>query len=122
MKKNIYKTLFLISLASLLITPFLAQAVVIQPPVRWTTLGELIDKLIDFIFYIAVVVLPAVIMYGGFKYVTSEGNPTQIKEAQQILIWAGIGFFIMLLAKGAVGLIDSIFINPPPTPTPTPTP
>lgn len=113
MQKNIYKTFFLISLMSLLITPFLAQAVVIQPPVRWTTLGELINKLIDFIFYIALVVLPAVIMYGGFKYVTAEGAPNKVKEAQQILIWAGIGFLIMLLAKGAVNLIDTIFINPP---------
>lgn len=118
MKKNIYKTFFLIALAFLMLAPFLAKAVVIQPPVTWTNLNDLINKLIDFIFYIALVVLPAIIMYGGFQYITAAGEPKKVSEAQKMLMWAGIGFLIMLLAKGAVALIDSIFINPPPPPPP----
>lgn len=99
----------MISLAA----PLFTDAVTIQPPVKWKNFNDLINKLIDFVFYIAVVVLPLVIMYGGFKYITAQGDPKKVNEATKMLIYAGVGFLIMLIAKGAVALIDSIFINPP---------
>lgn len=114
MQKYSQKILLAVLVISLT-APFFADAVTIKPPVKWTNLKDLINKLIDFVFYIAVVVLPLVIMYGGFKFITAQGNPGEVDKAIKMMLYAGVGFGIMLIAKGAVALIDSIFINPPST-------
>lgn len=112
MKKHFYGIVFVALVLSLSFFS-LAKAVTIVSPVTWIDLNDLINKLIDFIFYIALVVLPAVIMYGGFLYITAGGDPAKVSDAQKMMLWAGIGFLIMLLAKGAVALINNIFLNPP---------
>lgn len=72
------------------------------------------DKIYMFAYVIGGLVLGVgvfMIVYAGFKYATSQGDPKQTETAKMQIIAAGIGIFIVMLAfiilrvfTGAVGL------------------
>ena len=73
---------------------------VIENPLGPTSdIWQLIMKIIDFVFNIAIFVAAIIIVYAGFTYITSSGEPKKVAQAQKILIWALIGFAVVLIAK-----------------------
>ena len=68
----------------------------------------IINALIDFIFSIAVVLVPLMVIVGGFMIVTSAGNTEQIAQGKKIIMWTVIGLLVMLLSKGLVQLIETL--------------
>jgi len=73
---------------------------VIENPLGPTSdIWQLIMKIIDFVFNIAIFVAAIIIVYAGFTYITSSGEPKKVAQAQKILIWALIGFTVVLIAK-----------------------
>jgi hypothetical protein len=67
----------------------------------------IINKVADVIAYIAGAVAVIMVVYGGFKYIVSNGDPQKITSARQIITYALIGLVVVLLAK----LILSFVIN-----------
>jgi hypothetical protein len=65
----------------------------------------LVNILLGMLGTIAVVI----IMYGGFVWMTSAGDPNKIENARKILINAGVGLTIVLSSWGIVSLIFSFF-------------
>ena len=66
------------------------------------TLPDIITAVLNNIIEpIAAVVVVIMIIYSGFKYITAEGNPGKIKEANQGLLGVLIGTLI-LLGAGAI--------------------
>lgn len=86
----------------------LAAVIEIQNPLQAGTFEKIIDNLIDFIFKIAIVLAPLMIVIGGFLYLTSAGNLEQVSRAKRLIVWAAVGFIIVLLAKGIMNMIESI--------------
>jgi magnesium-transporting ATPase (P-type) len=108
------KTLFSIFLLSLLI-PFLAKAITIPNPLCdpaspdcTSTFQDLIEKIINFIFYVAMAIVPIMIIVAAFYFLTSGGNPEQVNKAKKILLFTFIGLFIVLLGKGIVAIIKQV--------------
>jgi len=66
------------------------------------TLIEIITK---FLIGLAIVITPIIIVYAGFLYITAAGNEEKVKTAQKVLIWALIGFALVLIARGVPALI-----------------
>lgn len=105
-KKTLILIIFL-SLVSLAFAGFvLAQ--VIPNPLSANSIEELIDSLINAIFWLAVVIVPLIIIIGAIYYIISGGSPEKIKTAKNIILYAVIGFAIVLLAKGLISMIKSI--------------
>lgn len=50
----------------------------------------------------------AMIIYGGFLYLTSAGAPETITKAKNIVVWAALGLFIIFAAYAIVGTIFQI--------------
>jgi hypothetical protein len=100
------KKILLISL--LLSLPIIVSAVEFQNPLEYETLGELIDAIIEFIFNIAVVVAPLMIIVGAFYLITAGGDPKKIGIGKNIIIYTLIGLAIILLARGLIAMIESI--------------
>lgn len=48
------------------------------------------------------------LIYAGFMFVTSRGDPSKIKAARDALIWAVIGIIVVIFAYSAVGFVTSI--------------
>ena len=111
MKKIKYFTLlFLISLVAMAIIPGTLNAgiVEIDNPLATEDFEVIIDNIINFIFNIAVVLAPLMIIIAGFLFVTAGGNLEQIKRAKNIIIWTSVGFFVILLARGIMGVIMNL--------------
>lgn len=106
------KTLILIIFLSLISLAFagfvLAQGITIQNPLNANSIEELIDSLINAIFWLAVVVVPLMIIVGALYYITSGGSPEKIKTAKNIILYAAIGFLIVLFAKGIISVIRDV--------------
>ena len=107
-KKTLILIIFL-SLVSLTFAGFvLAQGITIQNPLDASSIEELIDSLINAIFWLAVVIVPLMIIIGALYYITSGGSPEKIKTAKNIILYAAIGFLIVLFAKGIISVIRDV--------------
>lgn len=62
---------------------------------------------LDDLIRLAALVALGFVIFGGIKYVTSQGSPDSTKNAQQTVINALIGLVLALLAAGLVGFIGS---------------
>ena len=100
------KKIILISI--LLSLPIVVSAVEFQNPLEYETFGELIDAIIKFIFYIAVVVTPLMIIIGAFYILTAAGDPKKIGTGKNVIIYTLVGLAIILLARGLIAMIESL--------------
>ncbi|MDO8436254.1 MAG: hypothetical protein Q7S82_02615 [bacterium] len=83
-------------------------AICIQNPLCAQSFEDIIESVINFIFYIALAITPLMILVGAFYYLTSAGDPKKIKTAQDIFLYTAIGFAIILLSKGLVAIIKQV--------------
>jgi len=106
------KQIILISIFTCLIMPVAVAAegeiIQIQNPLTATSFEAIVGNGIDFIFKIAVVLAPLMVIFGGFLFLTAGGNAEQINRAKNLLIWAAIGFLVVLLSKGILAIINQI--------------
>jgi len=86
----------------------MALAVEFQNPLEYETFGELIDAIIKFIFYIAIVVVPLMLIIGAFYLLTAAGDPKKIGTGKNIIIYTLIGLVIIMLARGLIAVIESV--------------
>lgn len=107
MDSRLKKIILSILLFSFLI-PSLAEAIIIPNPLDAETFEELIENLIDFIFWVAVAIAPLMIIISGFYFLTAAGDPQKVKTAKDIILWTVVGFAIVLLAKGIISVIKEI--------------
>lgn len=78
-------------------------------PLGIENLNQFADKAISAFTQLAVPVVIAMVLWGAFKIITSGGNSEQLKEGGRTIMWATVGFGILLLANGAVAIINSLF-------------
>ncbi|MDI6602528.1 MAG: hypothetical protein QME57_00195 [Patescibacteria group bacterium] len=85
--------------------PLSVLAITLPNPVEAKTFGELINNIINFIFNIALAIVPLMIVIAGFYFVTAGGDPEQIKKAKDLIFYTVVGFIIILLARGVIELL-----------------
>lgn len=67
----------------------------------WTVVANISSILLTSVVYIAI----GFIMFGGFKYMTSQGSPDRVAGAKKTITAAIIGMIIALLASAIVSYI-----------------
>jgi len=72
------------------------------------TLGSIISVLLRYLFPILALIFILMIIYGGFKFMTSTGNPQAIQGAKSVIITAFLGFIIIFLSYWITKLIANI--------------
>jgi hypothetical protein len=98
----------IILISLLLSLPIMSLAVEFQNPLEYETFGELIDAIIKFIFYIAVVVVPLMLIIGAFYLLTAAGDPKKIGTGKNVIIYTLIGLVVIMLARGLIAVIESV--------------
>ena len=73
-----------------------------------STLGFIVSKLILFIFPIAGLLLLLYLVFGGYKYMLSRGDPKALAEAKGAITTALLGFVIVFVAFWIVQLIGVV--------------
>jgi hypothetical protein len=81
---------------------------VINNPLDIDTVVELINRILNFIWKLAIVFAPVMLLVGGFYIMTAGGNPTNLEKGKKIMIYTIIGFAIVLLSRGIVALVKDI--------------
>ena len=103
------KATFSILISFLLLIPLTTiLGVTLENPIGAENFGELVDRIIDIFFTLALVVTPLMIVIAGLLFVTAAGNPNQVQTARNILLYSLIGFLIILVAKGIVELFIEV--------------
>lgn len=93
----------------------------ITNPLKFNTPQEIIVNVINYILGFAAFVAIGVIIYGGYQYMTSLGDPTKIEKGKKTLINAIIGLVIIILAFIIVQTVVNIFTSDTQTTPTTPT-
>ncbi len=68
---------------------------------------NLLESLIEWIWGIMIIVVVGFLLYAGFLFVTAGGSEEQVGKAKDFVKYALIGIVVMLLAWGAVSLVEA---------------
>jgi len=75
----------------------------------YSSLGDIISALLPYIFVLAGLILFAFLIWAGFEFLTSAGDPEKVKAAQSKLTSAIIGFIIIFAAYWIAQILQIIF-------------
>lgn len=67
--------------------------------------GRIALAIVEILLRIGTLVSVGFVVYGGFRYITSQGEPDSTKSARQTIINSLIGLVITIIATGAVAFI-----------------
>jgi len=68
----------------------------------------LLEWLLSYMWIIMGIIVVMMLLYAGFQFVTAAGDPEKIEKAKTMVKYSLIGIVVMVLAGGAVTLIDNI--------------
>jgi len=80
----------------------------IESPINATSFEALVGGIVNFLFYIALVLAPLMIIIGAIYLLTSGGDPKKLETGKNIIIYTLIGLGIILLAKGLIAVLKTI--------------
>lgn len=79
-----------------------------------TDIDEVIKSVTNLLLFLVGAVSVIMLVLGGFKYVTSNGNADQIKSAKNTIMYAVIGLAVAIIAYAAVDfVVDALIADPP---------
>ncbi len=67
-----------------------------------------LNKVILALIQIAIPIVAIMIIFGAFQMFTAGGDPEKIRTGRHTIIWAVIGFAVLLIADGVALIIQSI--------------
>ncbi len=80
----------------------------LDPNVNWT-LGEVINRLMQVVVPLAAIALFFILVWGGYDFLLSGGNPEKVKKGKAKITAGLVGFFLLITSYLAVKLISQIF-------------
>lgn len=72
------------------------------------TFQDLITNVIGFLQKLLIPISTIMIIYAGYLFLTSSGNPEKLKSARQALFWAVVGIAIILIGSGITLVIKDV--------------
>lgn len=95
---------------------YLAQQIVIngqtiQGPLdpSFQTVGDVINKVVVFVFGISIIILFFVFVLGGVDILMSQGSPEKVKSGRAKITAGIIGIILMTLAFGVAKIVSYVF-------------
>ncbi len=112
-KRIMARKLLIIFLASAFFASFAlvntaGAQIKIENPLKYNTIEELIEAIINFLFTLALIVVPLVIVVAGYFFIVSAGDPVKVSKAKNMVIYALVGLLIIATSKGIIAVIDKV--------------
>lgn len=79
-------------------------------PLSVNTFQQVVANVSNFLLIIATPLVTIMALVGGFQMITAAGNPEKFAAGRKTLLYAVIGFAIVLLAGGVAQIIKN-FLN-----------
>lgn len=73
--------------------------------------GGFVGVIINAIFVIAVIIALAYLIYGGIRWIMSQGDKSKVQDARNHIIAAVIGLIIVFLAYFIINIILGVFLG-----------
>lgn len=70
-----------------------------------TTPDGILSNILSTVYFWAGIIAVGLIVYGGFMYVISNGDPGRVKKAKDTLLYAVIGLIVVLVAFVITNLV-----------------
>ena len=70
-------------------------------------LGTTISLIINILLYIAGVAAVGFIIFGGMRYILSQGNQQAVEDAKNTILYAVVGLIITILAYAIINFVIS---------------
>ncbi len=77
-----------------------------------TSLGPLARKIVNFFTIVVGAIAIIMVIYGGFRYITSGGDSGKVGSAKNTLIYAIVGLIIVALAQVLVHFVINTATDP----------
>lgn len=71
-------------------------------------IGGLLHRIAVFLLQIASPILVIMVLWAGFQFLTSAGEPEKLTTARKTLLWAVLGFAIVLINWGFSYIIREV--------------
>ncbi len=78
------------------------------PPTGSTTFEDLLDSVINYVFWFATAITPILILVGGFMFMTSAGDIEKVNTAKRIITYTVVGYAIILFSRGLVYVLADL--------------
>jgi hypothetical protein len=73
-----------------------------------TTLECVLGPIFNILFYVSIPVCSIIVLWGGFQILTAGGDAEKVKTGGKTILYAAIGFVVVLLSNGVVSIITSV--------------
>ena len=92
------------------VMPFIALAQAPTVPQLESVGGvtSFLDRIVNYLFGIFLVVAVIMIIYAAFLYLTAAGNEDKLKSAKNTIIYAIIAIVVAVVARSLVALVRNI--------------
>jgi len=80
---------------------------------RDCTLGDQIRTVVNILLYVLGAIAVVMIVVGGIRYATSNGESSSIKAAKDTILYAVIGLVVAIMAFAIVNFVVTAFAPPP---------
>jgi len=81
----------------------------ITNPLACGDFGCALQKVTEFLLYLAAPIAAIMVLIGGFMMITARGDPEKFSKGKKTLLYAAIGFVAVLAANAVAPLIQSLF-------------
>lgn len=96
-----------------IIRPVYAEVLINDPSInsvaRFSKISSFTNLLVPLMMVGGGLVALIMLLLGAYRYLTSEGNPEKISKAQNVILYAIIGLFLIVLAFVFTKVIGTIF-------------
>jgi NAD dependent epimerase/dehydratase family enzyme len=77
-------------------------------PISASSFTQVVANVTNFLLYIAVPLTAIMALVGGFQMITAGGDPEKFAAGRKTLMYAVIGFAIVILAGGVASIIKNL--------------
>ena len=82
-------------------------------PFNNATIFQLIQKIIGYLIKIGAPILAIMVIYGGFLILSAGDSPEKVKSGKDVILWAVVGYTIVLCSWGVLYIMGEIIVNDP---------
>ena len=69
---------------------------------------DILEKISVYLLVIAAPIVAIMIIYGAFQILTAGGDPTKAKTGGKTILYAAIGYGVILISWGVISLVKEL--------------
>lgn len=72
------------------------------------TITDILEKIVGYLILIGAPITAIMVIYGAFQILTAGGDPEKFKTGKNTIIYAAVGYGIILISFGIISLIKEL--------------